>query len=100
MLIVRIGQGAWSCCFCPKGDKCLIYGWQQPIATSIIQDAKPKIIAAWLTLIYQNGAVTLSLAILPKKAAKTSVVLNSDQITVQVPSLQDQKLLMLHSGSF
>jgi hypothetical protein len=35
-------------------------------------------------------------AVLPIKAANATVMLNSDQITAQLPYLHDQKLLTLH----
>jgi hypothetical protein len=38
----------------------------------------------------------MSLAVLPIKAAKATVMLNSNQIAAQLPYLHDQKLLMLH----
>jgi len=42
---------------------------------------------------FQNGAVTVSLAVLPIQPANVSVMLNIDQITVQLPRLWDQKSL-------
>jgi len=43
----------------------------------------------------QNVAVTVLLSLLPNRAANTSVILNSDQITVQLPNLPDYKWLTL-----
>jgi hypothetical protein len=45
---------------------------------------------------FQNGAVTMLLAVLPIMDAKTTLMLNSDSITSQLPYLQDKKLLALH----
>ena len=45
---------------------------------------------------FQNGVVTVSLSLLPIMAANTLVMDNSEQITYQLPYLQDQKLLRLH----
>ena len=47
-----------------------------------------------------NGAVTVSPSLLLIYAANTSVMLNRNQITIQLPYLQDQKLLTLHWHSF
>jgi len=43
----------------------------------------------------QNGAGTVSLSFLPKKAANTMVTHNGTQATFQSPYLQDQKSLIL-----
>jgi len=48
----------------------------------------------------QNGAVTVFLSLLPMKASNTSVMHNSDRITVKLPYLQNHKLLTLHWHSF
>jgi len=40
---------------------------------------------------FRNGAVTKSLSLLPTNAVYTSVMHNSDQITFQLPYIQDQK---------
>jgi len=45
---------------------------------------------------FQNGAVTISQIVLPMMAANTSVILDSAQITLHFPCLQDQILLILH----
>ena len=48
----------------------------------------------------QNGAVTVWLSLLPIKAANTSVMHNSDQITVELPYIQNHKSLILRWPSF
>jgi len=48
----------------------------------------------------QNGTVTMLQSLLSIKAANTSVMHNSNQITVLLPYLQDQKSLTLHWQSF
>ena len=48
----------------------------------------------------QNWAVTVLLSLLRIKVAITFGMHNSDQITVQLQYVQDQKLLTLHSHSF
>jgi len=49
---------------------------------------------------FQNGAVTAFLSLSPTKAANISVMQNSEQITFEIPYLQDQKSLTLHWRSF
>jgi len=44
----------------------------------------------------QNGVVAGLLSLLPTTAAYTLVLHNSDQITVQLPYIQELKSLMLH----
>jgi len=44
---------------------------------------------------FQNGAVTVSLALLSIKTANKVIMDNSEQITFQLPYVQDQKSLML-----
>ena len=39
----------------------------------------------------KNGAVTVLLAILPIQAANTSIMNNNEQVTGEVPHLQDHK---------
>jgi len=48
----------------------------------------------------KNGAVTVLLSLLPIKAASTSVMHNNDQVTGELPYLQDHKSLMLCWRSF
>jgi len=43
----------------------------------------------------KNGAVTVLLSLLPIKAANTCVMHNNDQVTGELPYLQDHKLLTL-----
>jgi hypothetical protein len=43
----------------------------------------------------KNGAVTLLLAVLPIEAANTSVMHNNDQVTSELPYLQDHKSMTL-----
>jgi len=40
---------------------------------------------------FQNGAVTMSISLLPVKATNTSVTCSSDQVTFRLHHLQDQK---------
>jgi len=47
----------------------------------------------------KNGAVTEFLSLLPKKAANTSVMHNNDQVTSELPYLQDHKSLTLRCRS-
>jgi len=56
----------------------------------------------WLSIDaqFQNVAVTVSLQLLPIKAANTLIMDNSEQIASQTTYLQDQKSLMLHWRSF
>jgi len=48
----------------------------------------------------KNGAVTVLLSLLPIKAANTHVMHNNDQVTCELPYLQDHKSLMLGWRSF
>jgi len=48
---------------------------------------------------FQHGAVTVSLSLLPIKAAYTLVMDNSEQIASQLTHLQDRKSFMLHRHS-
>jgi len=48
---------------------------------------------------FHNGAVTLSFFDLPRKAASKLVMDSSDQVTFQLPYLQDYWALTLHSHS-
>ena len=49
---------------------------------------------------FQNAAVTVTLGLLRIKTTNTMVMHNSDQITVQLPYLQDQISLTLRGSSF
>jgi len=49
---------------------------------------------------FQNGAMTVSLSLLPIKAAVTFIMPNHYQITYILPYLKDQKSLMLRWHSF
>jgi hypothetical protein len=48
----------------------------------------------------QNGVVMVLLSVLTMRAANTSVMHNSDQITVELPYLQNHQSLMLCWRSF
>ena len=80
-----------ACFFTYKGCQCNSYAKQRLNCFTITILTRPKIGDAH----FQNGAVTMQHAVLPIKAAKPMVMLNSDSITSQLPYLHDQKLLTL-----
>ena len=61
---------------------------------------KPKDHCRSIDALSQIGAVTVLLSLLPKDAPNTSVVPNSNQITVRLPFLQDQELMTLLGRPF
>jgi hypothetical protein len=82
--------------FAPRGCQYLINGCLQPIGTCITQD----VMLTMIDTLFLNRVVIVLQSILPIKAANTSVMHNSDQLTVQLLYLPDQKSLMLRWCSF
>ena len=100
MLISRMGKGACRYCLCLSRQP-VTYLWMG--ATNLhIGYPRCKTKDHWHSIdaYFQNGAVTVSLVILPKKAANRLVMNCSDRITLYLPELQDQKSLMLCWPSF
>jgi len=98
--IFMIGQGACHCLFSL---------YRQPILRLYITKNKSlfnyltyKIKNHWCSndAHFQDWAGSISLSLWPLKAANTSPMHNKEQITFQLPDLQDWKLLTLHWGSF
>jgi hypothetical protein len=58
--------------------------------------AKTKNCSGSIDAYFLTGAVKLSLAVLPIKAANTTVMLDSAESTSELPYLQDQTSLTLH----
>jgi len=99
-LILRMGW--WLCCCL-----CCLYTMRIcrlciTATRSLFNDHPYKTTNHWRCIVAhsQHGAVTILQSLLPMKAANTSVMHNSDLITVQLPYLQDHKLLTLHWRSF
>jgi len=95
MSIFRMRQGACCCGFCT---------WRLPTSHEWMSATNrnmnyPRFKAKngwpYFDPHSQNGVVRVLLLLLPIKAANQSVIHNSDQITVQLPYLQDHKSLML-----
>jgi hypothetical protein len=99
-LIFRMGQGA--CRYYFSLGRCPI-PWLWMVATDR-RLAYPRCRAKnlWLSVVahFQNGAVTVSYTLLPKKAASSLVMDSSDPVTFQLPYLQDLKSLTLRWRSF
>jgi len=99
-LMLRMGQ--WPCCyhFChsmrPIRPLCIT------MTKSPVKYRTYKTTNHWRSIDAQakNGAVTVLLSLLPIMAASTSVMHNNDQVTGELPYLQDHKLLTLHWHSF
>jgi len=75
-----------------EGSQYLIYEWLHPFATEVTQDAQPKIVDAH----FQNGAVTIWVTLLPRRAANMLAMDSPDHVTIQLPYLQHPKSLTLH----
>ena len=89
-LIFRMWQGVCRYCFCVRTQPTL-HLW---MFTTNRHLGYPRWKAKnhWCSVDthFQTGAVTMSLSLLPIKASNMSVIPNSDQITFQLPYLQDQ----------
>jgi len=94
-LILRRGRSPCHCLCCLSRQ--LICRLCITATRSLVNDSTYKTTNCWRSIVAhsQNGVVTVLLSFLPIKAANTSVMHNSDQMTVQLPFLQDHKSLML-----
>jgi len=61
---------------------------------------KPKNCWQCIDAHFHDRARSVSLSVLPLKEANTLIMYNNDQVTFQLPDLQDQKLLTLCRRSF
>jgi len=99
-LIVKMRQGAWYYYFW-FGRQPILSLW---MATTNWHLGYPRCTAKnrWCSLEahFQNGAVIVSLTLLPRKAASRLVMDSSNHLTIQLPYLQDWKSLTLHWRSF
>jgi len=95
MFLFGMRQRARRCCSCPHRLP-ISHQWMSATNQNI-DYPKCKAKNCWCSVDAhsQNGAVTMLMSLLPTKAAITSFMPNSDQITIQLPYLQDQKLLRL-----
>jgi len=100
MLSLRMGRWPYCCLFClpklPIHRLCIG-------ATNLLCNYRTnKTTNRWCSIDVhpQNGEVTVLLSLLPIKAASTSVIHKSDQITVYLPDLQNHKSLTLCWLSF
>jgi len=100
MLILTMGQ--WPCC-------CQFCLWNLPIhqffliaTVSLFNYHTYRTQNCWRSIDThsQNWAVMVLLSLLPMKASNTLVMPISNQITIHLPYLQDQKLLMLQWRAF
>jgi len=77
-----------------KSCQYLINGCLQPIGASITQDAKLKIVDS-VDAHCKNGVMTMLLSLSSIQAANTSIMNTYDEVTCELPYIQDHKLLTL-----
>jgi hypothetical protein len=99
-LIFRMGQWLYSVLFCLSRLPIQPLCWKEIQLLNNYHSYKTKNCWRSVDPHFQNGAVTMSLAVLPIKAVSTTVMLDSDEITSQLRYLQDQKSLKLRWHSF
>jgi len=96
-LTLMLWMGRWPCCY----YSCR---WTRPIGPLRITTTKSlvnyrtyKTTNRWRSVDAdaKNGAVTVFLSLLPIQAANMSVMHNNDQVTCELPYLQDHKSLTL-----
>jgi len=96
MLIFRIRQGACYHCFWVQRLP-ISHEWMLATNWKInYPRCKGKNRSHSVDAHSKNGVVTVLLSLSPIKAANTSVMKNNDQITGELPYLQDHKSLTLH----
>jgi len=89
-LIFMMGQGRYNALFCSKRLQIHCIEILATIQHIDNPRCKAKNHAHWVDAHFQNGALTVLLAVLHLKVANTSLMLNSNQFTLQIPCLQDK----------
>jgi hypothetical protein len=82
--------------FAPKGGQYIIYVCFQTNRPLEYPRCKKQYCGRSVDAHYQNGAVSWWYIDLPKTATSTLVVDCRGQVAIQIPYIQDEKLLMLH----
>jgi len=79
-----------------EGCHLIVYGWLWLSTTPITDDARPKIVDAH----FQDVVGSVSLSLLPVKAANASFVTISNLSPPRLPKIHDQESLTLSRRSF
>jgi len=98
--IFRVQQAGCHCWFCPQSLP--ISHWWMTATNQNLDYPRCKAKNYWNSIDAhsQNGVVTILASLVRIQATNTSVMPNSDQITIQLPYLQDQRFLPLLWCSF